>query len=301
MGKPAQIDLWGEEHTVFTTAKERYGVWPVTVWDVDYSDPFTRELKQTVGDIGTNRGLERVAQGYLQTRAGAFTEATDDASVYRGKVVASVFNPAVAQWILNLWAPPLPANVYDPFGGGGTRAIMAAASGYEYVGVEIRGDEVEAVYERLEGAGVTATILEADSRLARRHFTAGWADFVYTCPPYYDLEQYGGPEGDLSMADDYDTFLAGIADVVENQAHIQKPGTLAVWVVGLHRNRNGTLLPLHHDIATIHTNTGYHYHEEVVLAQRNNGAIQRVGNFDKGNRRLIRIHEYVQVFRRADR
>ncbi len=287
----SQPDLFGNDNPVFDTAKERYGVWPATVWDVDHSDSYTRELKQKIGDVG------QVTEGVVQTRTGAFTIPTDDKSIYRGKVVASVFNPAVAQWILNLFAPEPPATIYDPFGGGGTRAIMAAASGYEYVGVEIRGDEVDAVYERLEAAGQTATILTGDSRYARHGIPDDWADFTYTCPPYYNLEQYGGPDGDLSETASYPEFLAGIADVVENQARILKQGSLACWVVGLHRDTTGVLLPLHHDIARIHTDTGYEFVEEIVLAQRNNGALQRVGNFEKGNRRLIRTHEYVQVFR----
>lgn len=289
-----QPDLFGNETPLFDTAKERYGVWPITVWDVDHSDPYTRELKQSIGDIGSQ--VDESMQ--LQTRIGALRKPTDDKSVYGGKVVVSVFNPSVAQWILNLFAPEPPATIYDPFGGGGTRAIMAAAAGYEYVGVEIRSDEVDAVYERLEAAGQTAMILRGDSRYARHLIPDDWADFAYTCPPYYNLERYGGPDGDLSETASYAEFLAGISDVVENQARILKRGGLTCWVVGLHRDTDGALLPLHHDIAAIHTDTGYEYVEEIVLAQRNNGAIQRVGNFELGNRRLIRTHEYVQVFRR---
>ena len=292
-----QPDLFGNEQPVFDTAKERYGVWPVTVWDVDYSDPVTRELKRAIGDIGAR--VDEVAQGYLQTRTGAFSDPTDDASVYRGKVVASVFNPAVAQWVLNVFGPEPPGNIYDPFGGGGTRAIMAAATGHQYAGVEIRQDECEAVYDRIANAGYTDTarVLHGDSRTTRA-LPDGWADFAYTCPPYYNLERYGGPDGDLSESATYGEFLSGIADVVERQARILKSGALACWVVGLHRDEAGAILPLHHDIAAIHTNAGYTYTEEVVLAQRNNGAIQRVGMFEKGNRRLIRTHEYLQVFRR---
>ena len=122
-----------------------------------------------------------------------------------------------------------------------------------------------------------------------------WADFLYTCSPYYDLEEYGGPAGDLSMMGTYQLFLAGLGDVVAQTARTLKPGALSCWVIGLHRDKHGTLLPLHHDLTAIHNVNGFTLKEEVILAQRNNGAIQRDGNFDKGQRRLIRTHEYLMV------
>lgn len=283
----AQVDLWGDEHTPFESALERYGTWPITVWDIDHSDPHTRKLKALIGDDGS-------------ARDGAFTKATDDKSIYRGKVTATIFSPATAARLLNLYAPTS-GTVFDPFAGGGTRAIMSALRGLSYVGVELRQAEVDATMARATRAGVASAVqvLQGDARDCRELVAASSADFLLTCPPYWNLEQYDGGPADLSMLPTYEAFLDGLAAVVDETARILKPGAKSCWVVGLLRRDDGQLLPLHHDVAAIHQAYGFRLHEEVVLVQRNNGAIQRVGQFEKGRKFLVRLHEYALVFERG--
>ena len=308
-------DLFGNQVDEFRSALERYGVWPTTVWSVDHSDPVTRKLKEQIGDVGSSRILRAGGQSYRgvgldpgerrrrgnvsqwQTRAGAFSQPTNDLSVYRGKITASIFSPAVAAWILNCFAPPS-GTCFDPFAGGGTRAIMAAKAGLRYLGVELRAEEVEGVRERVRRAGAEASveIVCGDARECRG-IPDRSADFLITCPPYWTLEQYGGGPSDLSMFEDYGEFVRELGRVVGRTATILKPGAVSCWVVGLHRKRDGSLAPLHHDVARLHEAHGFSFFEEVVLAMKNNGAIQRVGNFDKGSRRLVRVHEYVLCFR----
>lgn len=112
------------------------------------------------------------------------------------------------------------------------------------------------------------------------------------------MEKYKGGNGDLSMAKTYNDFLDMLQLVIRESFLILKPDALSVWVVGLHRDKTGELLALNHDIAQLHRWSGFTFKEEIVLAHKNNGAIQRVGNFEKGNRFLIRLHEYALVFRR---
>lgn len=321
---PYSTDLFGNTIDNFKSALERYGVWPTTVWAVDHQDKVTRELKQLIGDVGVTRKIslavpgashlafmrggrrsyasERSYDGMAawsrQTREGAFTAAADDESVYRGKVTASIFSPAVAAWLLNCFAPKT-GLCFDPFAGGGTRAIMAAKRGLRYLGVELRPDEVAAVNARVLHCGITegVEILCGDSRTCDE-IPAGAADFTLTCPPYWTLEQYDGGPGDLSMIESYPDFIRELGRVVHQTARILKPGSTSCWVVGLHRDDAGCLTPLHHDLTRLHSEAGFTLREEIVLHQTGNGAIQRIGNFDKGMRRLIRVHEYAMVYQR---
>ena len=313
------VDLFGDEIDEFQTAKRRYGVWPFTVWDCDMSDQTTQGLKRAIGDIGAVRPgawntrtagggpaeMRKIGKsrqrgsscGKDSTRTGCFTKPADDASVYRGKVNASVFNPAVAAWLLNCYSPGA-GLCFDPFAGGGTRAVMAAKHGLAYLGVELRQDEVDAVRARCERCGVSDSVhIEcAGSQDCTEIASDASADFLLTCPPYWNLEQYDGGDHDLSMCECYGGFLVGIESVVRECYRILKPGAIACWVVGLHRTRDGELICMHHDITRIHRGAGFWVKEEVILAQRNNGAVQRVGNFDKGDRRLIRTHEYAMIY-----
>jgi DNA modification methylase len=283
----SEYNLFGESiPDPFIVAKERYGIWPTTVWPCDLRDKSTQELKTLIGDSG-------------QERAGVFTqEAELSRSAYN--ISASVFNPAVAAWILNFFAPTSGVCL-DPFAGGGTRAIMAAKHGLRYVGTELRENEVRAVNERCERAGVadSVEIICGDARFLASYIGKGVGDFLLTCPPYYDLEVYGAGASDLSCAPTYTDFLRGIKEVVAATYSALKSDALSVWVVGLIRNKAGDILPLNHDIARIHREGGFGLREEIILYQQNNGAMQRVGNFDRGSHKLIRVHEYALVFQKS--
>lgn len=284
----AAEDLFGGDlPPEFETAQSRYGIWPVTVWPVSAADKATRRLKQLIGDDGTARG--GTGKSYSDTNICRMQGGYQ-----------SIFNPGVASFILNLYRPKPPALVYDPFAGGGARAIMCAAAGLSYVGVDIRSGEVQAANDRIARAGYAseAEVLHRDARSVPE-IPDGEADFLLTCPPYYNLEKYHGGDADLSMVPTYADFCAGMSDAVAEAARILAPGAIAVWVIGLHRDRTGKLLPLHHDLTAMCERHGLHYREEIILHHMHNGAVQRVGTFEKGRRLLVRLHEYVCVYQKG--
>lgn len=316
-------DLFGGQlPDEFRTARERYGMWPVTVWDLDQQDQVMQRLKKLVGDSG-------------EARSDAFQKGTGkirfhlSKSAYKSEYGASIFNPVLATVCFNMWGPEEGQHglVFDPFGGGGTRAIVAAKRGHDYIGIELRRAEAEAVYARCVTNGVTCSVVDQDggpvihSQLTTfdRDPEAGTAtiiigdarapytwipnekfDFLLTCPPYWTLETYSDDPNDLSNEEStYYDYLQGMIGVIELERRVLKRGARACWVVGLTRGRDGNLKPLHHDIARLHRDAGFYFGEEVILAYRQTGALRRVGLFEKGKRHLVRQHEYVLVFARG--
>jgi DNA modification methylase len=256
---------------MFTTAKEKYGLWPTTTWDINYSDKLTQELKQQIGDCTNNK--DSVALDSKSARKDCFTKETNDKSCYRGKITESIFSPQIAQYIFSMFAPNK-GLCFDPFGGGGTRAIMASKNGLDYVGMEIRQQEVDAVNERLVHNNITnAKIICGDSQHCNK-INSNCADFSITCPPYYDLEKYGGPDGDLSMKGSYQEFVDGMYKVAQETYRIMKNNTLVTIVIGLTRDKNKNLIPIHHDLAYVYRKAGFNYKEEIILCHKNNGALQ---------------------------
>jgi hypothetical protein len=294
MAKPfgiADKNILGSVRHMYAVEKQ----WPVTMWDLDHADKNLKQMKSRIGDDGTAREHSGTA-GYKTTLGASPNQ-------------VSIFNPVIVG-IIHKFYPPEPGRVvYDPFGGGGTRAIMTVANknGLHYIGVEIRKDEVDAVEARIttyqDNAGEalpgTWQIIHGDSR----HVPSvpdDHADMLITCPPYYDMEQYEGGEADLSMAPTYSEFYTMLSDVIAESKRILKPGALSFWTIGLHRNKEGHLLPMHHDLATAHHDLGFELVEEVILHMKNTGSVQRVGNFAKGEHRLVRVHEYLLIFRKRE-
>lgn len=270
---------------------EQYPVWPVTVWDMDHTNAKMKAHKKAIGDEGVAREQSGTA-GYKTTLGSS-------------KNQVSIFNPNIMACLLKLYPPPPGGNIYDPFGGGGTRAIVCATQeeAYNYIGVEIRQEEIDAVIGRLtqlENKGYkhgSAQLVKSSSEHVPE-VPDNWADILITCPPYYNMEKYQGGPLDLSMAPTYEDFLDGINDVINENHRILKPGALACWVVGLHRDEYG-LIPIHHDLARLHAQ-GFTFVEEIVLHMKNTGSIQRVGNFAKGQHLLVRTHEYCLIFKKED-
>lgn len=298
--KQQTIDL-GIEADIFQPAIKKYGVWPTTVWDCNFTDRYMKELKAAVGD-GCNARPGSGTLGYQSfARTGSATHSykTAMSGSSAHKVTESIFNPILAIWIMNLYAPQKGV-VYDPFCGGGTRAIVSYKKGLDYTGIELRQEEIEAVEQRLLNNNAKAKIVLGDSKNPNG-IPPNYADFLITCPPYFNLEMYEGGTNDLSMAKSYDDFLSMIEPVVVQSCRILKPGALSCWVVGLHRDSKGGLLSIPQDIARIHKANGFKHKEEVIINWTNTGAISRVGNFEKGQKLLIRSHEYLEVFEKQNK
>lgn len=305
------VDLFNQPlPDVFYTARARYGLWPMTVWDLDHTDPVMRSMKRAIGDAGQVREVRGERRATYKTSLGASANAT------------SIFNPVLATVILNMYGPPRGSRVLDPFAGGGTRAILCAKRGYEYHGIELRRDEALEVKARCQHNGVPCEVVDpvggtvlarrdmdtdpeagvvvmhvGDCRKAMSYMSTDHYDFLLTCPPYWTLEVYSNEDGDMSSDElSYRDYVEAIQYATGRTVALLKKGARSCWVIGLTRARDGNIRPLNHVVAEAHRIAGFHYAEEVVLAMRNTGAIQRVGTFERGQRHLVRTHEYLEVF-----
>lgn len=269
-----EYNLFGEEVPQMGVM-DRVGFAPISIWKPDWT--VTKSLKEWVGDAGQSREL----QGRKMNLLGS-------------KYTTSIFNPHLAQMILSAYTEN-DKNIYDGFAGGGTRGFVASAMGHTYTGVEIRQEEVDRLLERQKELGVEFTIHCADSRfydIDPDHF-----DFSYTCPPYYDLEVYSPLEGDMSNVGTYDEFLQMLKESMAVTYRGLKPGTLFVMVVGNFRDKKGNLRHFNGDVVRIGLELGFVLHDELVFWGASDVAYQRLGQF-VANRRSVRVHEYVVIFKK---
>ena len=313
-----RTDLFGAKRDVIRPAIESLGTWPFTVWEIDEgaAGDVHRRVRDIVGDqrdwakLGTTGGTSfpDTNRKYAPSgRAHAVARANRHAAVdgtYGFQHGASIFSPVVGGMALAMYAPHAAPGAaaplcIDPFAGGGTRPVLAARWGLRYIGLEIRQEEVDFCNERIAALGIdraTARVVLGDAREVDKHIGYGVGDFLLTCPPYYDLEVYGGGPRDLSTLPTYGHFADAIAEVAIACHRALRPGAVAVWVVGLHRDKGGVLLPIHHDVVHAHLRAGFKVKEEVILYRRHSGAGTRTRNFFMGKGFLARTHEYALVF-----
>lgn len=270
------LNLFGEA-VPRLSVMERVGFAPISIWKPDWQK--TKTLKEWVGDAGQTREL----QGKKMQLLGS-------------KYTTSIFNPHLAQMILSAYVPEK-KRVYDGFAGGGTRGFVATAMGHYYEGVEIRQEEVDRLKERQKELGLEFVIHCADSQFF--DVKPNDFDFSYTCPPYYDLEVYSDLDGDMSNVETYEQFL----DMLKNSMAVAykglKPGSLFVMVVGNFRDKKGNLRHFNGDAVRLGREVGFVLHDELVFWGASDVAYQRLGQF-VANRRSVRVHEYVIIFKKPN-
>lgn len=257
--------------------KARLGFLPSSLWKPDIS--ITKFLKELINDKSQAR--ETLNSNRSDRRHG----------VNNGK--CSVFNPQLAQMILAAYAP-MNGKIYDPFDGGGTRGYIATKMGYDYTGVEIREEEYNRVLAQMKEWNLNFKFILADSVEYRPNENF---DFIYTCPPYYDLEVYSDMEEDLSNAPSYMEYLNMLQKVLKNCYDVLKKDSFAVFVVGNFRNKKGELEHLNGDLITKAKEVGFKLWDELIWMGASNVALTRCGKFEK-NRKSVRMHEYIIILKK---
>lgn len=257
--------------------KARLGFLPSSLWKPDTT--ITKFLKELINDKSQAR--ETLNSNRSDRRHG----------VNNGK--CSVFNPQLAQMILAAYAP-MNGKIYDPFGGGGTRGYIATKMGYDYTGVEIREEEYNRVLAQMKEWNLNFKFILADSVKYRPNESF---DFIYTCPPYYDLEVYSDMEEDLSNAPSYMEYLNMLQKVLKNCYDVLKKDSFAVFVVGNFRNKKGELEHLNGDLITKAKEVGFKLWDELIWMGASNVALTRCGKFEK-NRKSVRMHEYIIILKK---
>jgi hypothetical protein len=111
----------------------------------------------------------------------------------------SIFDPVLCELAYRWFCPP-GGLVLDPFAGGSVRGIVAAKCGRRYTGIDLSERQCAANQGQAEAicAGGEMPIWACGDAADLGKLETGAADFVFSCPPYGDLEVYSDNPADLS-------------------------------------------------------------------------------------------------------
>lgn len=222
----------------------------------------------------------------------------------KGSNQTSVFSPVLAELMYRWYSRP-GATVLDPFAGGSVRGVVASALGQEYIGVELREEQVLANREQESlGGGPVPMWEHGDSS----EVLTDWAermpesvDFVLSCPPYAYLEKYSDDPKDLSNMK-YPDFLEVYRGIIRNTAALLTPDRFIAWIVGEVREKggDGSCVGLVPDTIQAFRDAGCElYNDHVILTPIGTAAVRTPIQFD-ASRKAGRIHEYALVFIKGD-
>lgn len=210
----------------------------------------------------------------------------------------SIFDPALAE-VLYHWFVPDGGTILDPFSGGSVRGIVANYLGYKYLGIDIRQEQVES--NETQAMEIIPDRMPlwicGDSDRELEEIPSEAFDFIFSCPPYADLEKYSDIDGDISNMD-YGDFLISYRSIIKKSILKLKSGGFACFVVGEVRDkRTGNYIGFVPDTIRAFQDAGADYYNEAILLNAVASASMRASGNMKTNK-LVKIHQNVLVFRK---
>lgn len=213
----------------------------------------------------------------------------------------SMFDPVLCE-LMYYWFCTDGGKILDPFCGGSVRGIVAAATGYNYTGIDLRQEQINANYQQaadiLGGADKIKWI--CGNSLNVKELAAGEYDFIFSCPPYFDLEIYSDNPQDLSNME-YADFLATYRKIIEGCVVMLKENRFACFVVGDVRDRKTGFYRnfVSETIAAFET-AGAKLYNEIILVTPFGSLPQRAGRTFQRGRKIGKTHQNVLVFYKGD-
>lgn len=119
-------------------------------------------------------------------------------------------------------------------------------------------------------------------------------DFVFSCPPYYDLEVYCDNPNDLSNMD-YNSFNAKYDSIINKSCKLLRDNRFACFVVGNVRDKNGYMIDLVGQTIKSFENAGLKFYNEIILKNQATTAALRADN-NMTYKKVVKIHQNVLVF-----
>jgi len=210
----------------------------------------------------------------------------------------SVFDPVVCE-IAYKWFNTQGGVVLDMFAGGSVRGIVANKLGYDYVGFDLRQEQVNANYENAKELNCCPKWYCDDSRNLDKYIENDSVDMLFTCPPYFDLEVYSDNPLDLSTMD-YKDFEIAYQEIIQKGVKALKNNRFAVMVVGDIRDKDGYMVSLRDLTIKCFEKCGVRLYNDIILATSLASASLRAGTPFSLNRKITRVHQYILVFYKGD-
>ena len=295
-GKVVGYDLFGQPILKQKVLRDDFIEPPFSVLDTKGANWINRKKKWKRLGIRSEIGRDAVAihigtTAYNENDNGKMSEYT------------SIFDPVLCE-LMYKWFCDEGGKILDPFAGGSVRGIVAGYLGYNYLGIDLRKEQVDSNVEQaneilVDEDEVKPTWICGDSNKILDTIHEQF-DLVFTCPPYADLEVYSDMEDDLSNMD-YKKFDETYASIINKSASKLKNGGFFVIVVGEIRRKDDKdgaylgLVPM-----TIHNciNAGLKFYNEAILLNPVGSASMRASGNMK-TRKLVKIHQNVLVFKKA--
>jgi len=296
------IDLFGKSMRPKASGvvAQRFTFPPFTILDAKQGEWQTR--KRAWASLGLRREIGRDASSYNTTAwikehglTGGSQNIPGHSEEWSG---TSIFDPVLTELAYRWWCPS-DGQIVDPFAGGSVRGIVAGALGRKYWGCDLRQEQIDANEAQADDieTSVRPTWICGDSMETLEY--APPADFIFSCPPYGDLEKYSDDPADLSRME-WHTFVAAYKRIILRSVSCLKDNRFVCFVVGDFRDKRGFYRNFVSTTINAFEECGARLYNEAILATSVGSACMRVSKQFESGRKLAKTHQNVLVFCKGD-
>jgi len=288
-------DLFGNIESKKELIRDLFIEPPFSVLDSKSGSWVSRKRKWK--QIGIKSEETRKAVINLKNWSEAYDNANTGSTYNLG---TSIFDPVLCE-VLYHWFCPENGDILDPFAGGSVRGIVANYLGYKYTGIDIRQEQIDS--NREQGLDILDVNNQpnwyvGDSNEVLNGFNKEF-DFVFSCPPYADLEVYSDLDGDISNMP-YIEFMKAYEEIIAKSCNLLKSNGLACFVVGNVRNKEGNYRNFVNDTIQCFLNNNMElYNDAIFLENGLNTAAMRSKKYMR-NLKLVKVHQNILVFKKKD-
>lgn len=209
----------------------------------------------------------------------------------------SMFDPVLCELMYD-WFSPRSGKVLDPFAGGSVRGIVAEELERKYTGIDLSESQILANQKQSQKPrwiiGDSFDILDT--------LYDEFYDFIFTCPPYYDLEVYTNNPEDISTMD-VDLFDIKYKAILQKSVKKLKNNRFYGIVVSEVRDvsvtgkySTGRYRGLVRKTIDILESTGLEFYNDMILFNSQHQASRIGKTYFERNRKIPSVHQNILVF-----
>lgn len=285
-----------KQSEIKNTLREQFLIPPFSV--LDTRQGYWQDRKKQWKSIGikSDEGRDTKMLDHLRVNA---------AKMNNGKSLLaeqSIFDPGLCE-TMYIWFCMPDGKILDPFSGGSVRGIVASYKHMQYTGFDIRPEQIAANENQIhicDGNKYTPQWIAHDSAKMNEVLPPDYqADFVFSCPPYADLEKYSDINGDISNME-YSRFLQAYRGIIKTSCEHLKQNRFAVFVVGEVRGKDGAYYNFVPDTIKAFEDAGLKYYNELILLNVAGGKAYTAGHDAKKSRKIAKVHQNILAFIKGD-
>lgn len=210
----------------------------------------------------------------------------------------SIFDPVLTELSYRWWCP-LNGQIIDPFAGGSVRGVVASKLNLNYWGCDLRQEQIDANQVQADSIGLDPYPIWISGDSMKTLHNAPKADFIFTCPPYGDLEKYSDDPDDLSGME-WSDFTIAYKEIILRSLKRLKNDRFACFVVGDFRDKKGYFRNFVSTTIKAFEDEGVHLYNDAILTTMIGSASMRVTKQFNSGRKLVKVHQNLLVFCKGD-